>query len=464
MFEHKLIHKIFYVAITVLAAAVVFLLQDRIDLSKTNQQKVQEFYQKLSNSQVAFTDSGEFIFPDEKKFLDLKSQYIKDGERFVEIDLRAMRGALYENGEQVKDFAVLAKGREGTWWETPTGNYRVINKEYLYFSKLAKVWMPYATQFYGSFFIHGWPFYQNGTPLPRTVLGSLGCIRLADQDAKAVFDFSKIGTRILVLEDEPLKNYGELSSKTKIAISLPATSANSLFIANLVTGATILKKDVNDVLPLGPLTKFMTALSVADLLNPEQQVKVSQSSLANAQTFTLFEPQIGKQYMVLDLLYPLLMQSSNEAAAILADFIGAGNLLINMNSKAKSLGMSDTRLADFQGNTAKNVSTAKDLFKILQHVLYKRSFLFDISKGKEYFGVGPGKLGGITNLNSFYQSDDLVGAQGGKTASGSENLFSVWNMGGAKKVPVAIIVLGSEDAAADTQNLLDWVRDNFEVL
>lgn len=460
--EDKLVHKILIVTILVLAAAAALLLQDRIDLSKTNQEKVQEFYQKLSESQIAFTDSGEFIFPDERKFLDLKSQYIQNGERFVEIDLRAMRGALYESGEKVKDFTVLAKGREGTWWETPTGSYRVINKEYLHFSKLAKVWMPYSTQFYGSFFIHGWPFYQNGLPLPRTVLGSLGCIRLADEDAKAVFDFSQIGTRVLVLEDEPVKKYGQLSPQSKISAQQPATTANSLLVANLATGTTIVKKDSEDVLPLGPLTKFTTALSVADLLNPEQQIKVSSASFAQA--LTLFDPKVGEQYTVLDLLYPLLMQSSNEAASIFADFIGAGNLLINMNSKAKSLGMSETRFADFQGNTTKNISTAKDLLKALQHVLYKRSFLFDISRGKEYFGVGPGKLGGITNLNSFYQSDDLVGVQGGKTASGSENLFSVWNIGDARKVPIAIIILGSEDSTADTQNLLNWVLDNFEVL
>lgn len=460
----KWIHRVFFGATVILAATAILLIQDRIDLSKTNQQKVQEFYQKLSGSQVAFTDSGEFIFPDEQEFLDLKKKYIDGGERFVEIDLRAMKGALYENGSQIKDFNVLARGREGTWWETPTGSYRVINKEYLHFSKLAKVWMPYATQFYGSFFIHGWPFYQNGTLLPRTVSGSLGCIRLADADAKIVFDFAKVGTRVLVLEDEPVKNYGELASKEKISAPLPPTTAGSLLVANLATGSAIIKKESDNILPLGPLTKFLTAISIADLLNPEQQVKISHSSFANAQALTLFDPKIGEQYTVIDLLYPLLIQNSDDAASILADFIGGGNLLINMNSKAKALGMADTRFADFQGNSTKNISTAKDLLKVLQHVFYKRSFLFDISKGKEYFGVGPGKLGGITNLNSFYKSENLIGVQGGKIASGGENLFSIWNISGSKEAPVAIIVLDSENATLDTENILNWVKNNFEVL
>ncbi len=462
MSEHPLTHKILAAIIAFLTIIVLLLWQNRIDLSKTNKQQVQDFYVKLSNSQVSFTDSGDFIFPGEQKFLDLRKQYINSGERFVELNLRTKQGALYEQGAKTREFKILAKGREGTWWETPTGSYRVINKEYLHFSKLAKVWMPYSTQFYGSFFIHAWPFYQDGRPIPSTVSGSLGCIRLANEDAKAVFEFSGIGTRVLVLEEEPAAGYGRLVSNQKNNAVAPATTAASILVANLATGETIIKKDQDESSALGTLTKFMTALIAADLLNPEQEVKVSAAGLA--EVLSLFQPQIGEDYTVLDLLYPLLIQGSDEAASILADFIGAGNLITNMNSKAKSLQMTRTKFSDFKGNNTRNVSSAQDWLKVLQHVFHKRSFLFDISKGKEYFGVGPGKFG-ISNLNSFYDEADLVGIQGGKLPSGHGNMMSVWWIsGGGKSVPVAVVVLGSEDAASDTKNLLDWVRGNFEVL
>lgn len=462
MQEHPLLHKILAAIIAFLTVISLLLWQNRIDLSKTNKQQVQDFYVKLSNSQVSFTDSGEFIFPDEQKFLDLRKQYINSGERFVELNLRTMKGGLYEQGAQTREFKILAKGREGTWWETPTGSYRVINKEYLHFSKLAKVWMPYSTQFYGSFFIHAWPFYQNGVPIPSTVSGSLGCIRLATEDAKAVFDFSQIGTRVLVLEEEPTDGYGRLASNKKSDAAAPATTAASILVAHLATGETIIKKDQDESLALGPLTKFMTALIAADLLNPEQEIKVSPAGLAEA--LSLFQPQIGEDYTVLDLLYPLLMQGSDEAASILADHIGAGNLIANMNAKARSLRMTGTKFSDFKGNNTRNVSSAQDWLGILQHVFHKRSFLFDISKGKEYFGVGPGKFG-INNLNSFYDEADLIGIQGGKLPSGHSNMMSAWRVyGNGKWVPVAFVVLSSEDAASDTKNLLDWVRGNFEVL
>lgn len=460
MTENPLLHKAFAAVIAVLATANLVLLLDRIDLSNTNSQQVQDFYSQLSNGQVGFTDTGQFIFPDEEKFLDLKGDYIKNGLSFVEINLRTMTGALYDSGQDVKDFKVLAKGREGSWWETPTGSYQVINKEQYHFSSIAHVWMPYSVQFYSSFFIHGWPFYQNGQPIPSNVRGSLGCIRLSDADARAVYDFAKPGMRILVLEDQPTTQYGRLVSKG--GVSVPATTASSLLVANLATGEAVIKKQSGDVLPMGTLTKFMAALTIADLLNPEQQVKVSASSLADA--LNIFEPQAGQHYTVLDLLYPLLMQGSDEAAAILAERVGPGNLLINMNSKAKSLGMSETRFRDYRGNDTRNVSSADDLLKALQQVLYKRSFLFDIAKGKKYFDVGPEKLGGISNLNSFSQEAGTIGSQSGKVASGQENAFVVQSIAGAKNnVPVAVIVMGSEDATADAQNILDWVKNNFTV-
>ena len=36
-----------------------------------------------------------------------------------------MNLTVYKAGERVKDVPILTKGREGSWWETPAGVYRV---------------------------------------------------------------------------------------------------------------------------------------------------------------------------------------------------------------------------------------------------------------------------------------------------------------------------------------------------
>ena len=151
----------FLVAITVTSLGLSFrLMNERIDLTETNKEKVQSFFSRLANSQISFAENGEIVFPDEKKFLNYKKNYIENEASFVEVDLRKMIVSLYGRGLLLKTLPVTMKGREGSWWETPTGNYKAILKERNHFSSIGKVWMPYSIQFYGNFFIHGLPYYE----------------------------------------------------------------------------------------------------------------------------------------------------------------------------------------------------------------------------------------------------------------------------------------------------------------
>ena len=117
------------------------------------------------NSDGFASYSNQNVFSDEKKNL------IEEKKSFVEVNLQKMLLTLYENGEVKEEFPVLSKGREGSWWETPTGKYKALTKEVNHFSSIGKVWMPWSIQFYGNFFIHGWPYHQNGEPVPKSYSG-----------------------------------------------------------------------------------------------------------------------------------------------------------------------------------------------------------------------------------------------------------------------------------------------------
>src|SRR3989344_6777055 len=347
--------------------AIFFLWQDRLDLSDTNAQKVRDFYSQLANSQVSFTDAGTMVFPDEQKFLDQKAEYIFDKKSFVEVNLRAMRLTLYENGTPIKEMTVLTKGKEGSWWETPTGNYSVLGKEINHFSSIGKVWMPYSIQFYGNFFIHGWPHYDDGAAVPSGYSG--GCIRLSNEYAKEIFNFVDKNMPVLVLEDEGTVSFGLLKPKAKNA-PLPAIKAESFLISDLASGEVILEKNANETLPIASLTKLMTGVVAHEMIYLGRVIKVTPRTLASA--IQVFNISVGEYYQGFDLLYPLLMQSSNDAAKTLSAFLGEQNFVNNMNTKAISLGMNDTRFVDASGISAQDVSTADVLSKLLQYIYYKR--------------------------------------------------------------------------------------------
>lgn len=460
------VYSIFVCVIIVLSGAIFYLRQDRLDLANTNAQKVREFYTRLAQSQISFTDAGEIVFPDEQKFLTQKAEYIQNKNSFIEVNLRAMKLTLYENGAVNKTVKILSKGKERSWWETPTGNYKVLGKAINGYSSIGNVWMPYSVQFYGNYLIHGWPHYDNGTPVPQGYSG--GCVRLSNEDAKTMFNFAKAGMPILVLEDYVKRNFGALAAKTTNA-ALPHISAKAFLIADLSSGETILEKRAEEKLPIASLVKLMTAIVAHEVIYLGRSIKVTPQMLASVSQ--IFYPAIGKRYIGLDLLYPLLMQSSNDSARVLAGFIGEETFVRNMNTKAISLQLTDTQFADASGISAQNISTAYDISKLLQYVYYKRPFLFDISKGVAFENVGLIKIGdtinipNLKNFNEFIDNPDLIGVKNGETGAARQTMATVWNIRAAQgDVPVAIVVLGSENRKNDTEILLKWLKNNFASL
>lgn len=361
---------------------------------------------------------------------------------------------------------ILTKGKEGGWWETPSGNYKILGKEVNHFSSIGKVWMPYSMQFYGNYFIHGWPHYDNGTPVPQGYSG--GCVRLSNEDAKEVFDFAKKGMPVLILEDRETEHFGLLKPKARNAV-LPALSAKAFLISDLTSGETILEKNADEKLPIASLTKLATAVVAHELVYLGRPIKVTPQTLASA--YQIFQVSVGDYYYGFDLLYPLLMQSSNDAAKTLASFLGEKSFVQNMNTKATSLEMTDTNFDDSSGMSAANISTAHDASKLLQYIYYKRRFLFDISKGKAFENIGLVNIGDtisirdLKNFNEFSDQPDLIGMKNGETSAAGQTIATAWNIRTPQgDVPVGIIILGSQNRVKDTENLMQWLKNNFEIL
>ena len=111
-------------------------------------------------------------------------------------DLREMMIRFYRDGALGAEFPIVSKGKPGSLWETPTGSYHIKTKEEDHYSTIGGVWMPHSMQFFGNFFIHGWPRYADGRPVPEGFSG--GCIRLSEEDAKRLFELATVGTPLFV--------------------------------------------------------------------------------------------------------------------------------------------------------------------------------------------------------------------------------------------------------------------------
>jgi len=132
-------------------------------------------------------------------------------------------------------------------------------------------------------------------------------------------------------------------------------------------GDIIYGKDVDTVRPIASITKLMTAMVVLDAkldLNEKLTITREDRDLIRQTGSRL---GYGASLTRRELLLLALMSSENRAASALGRTYPGGlqEFIAQMNHKAESLGMKDSRFADPAGLNANNVSTASDLAKML---------------------------------------------------------------------------------------------------
>ncbi|MEW6688167.1 MAG: D-alanyl-D-alanine endopeptidase [Pseudomonadota bacterium] len=133
------------------------------------------------------------------------------------------------------------------------------------------------------------------------------------------------------------------------------------------SGEMLLAKNQSAVLPIASITKLMTAMAVLDAgLDLQQRVVISGEDLDHLKgTRSRLRP--GTVLTRDELLLLALMSSENRAAAALGRTYpgGTGALVDAMNARAQALGMQDTRFVDPTGLSSGNVSSARDLARLV---------------------------------------------------------------------------------------------------
>jgi D-alanyl-D-alanine endopeptidase (penicillin-binding protein 7) len=138
-------------------------------------------------------------------------------------------------------------------------------------------------------------------------------------------------------------------------------------VQDVTSGETILGKNPDAVAPIASLTKLMTALVVLDnRLDLNQRVAISSEDTDHLKG-THSRLSVGTVLTRDELLLIALMASENRAAAALGRTYPGGlpAFVAAMNDKAVQLGMRDTRFVDATGLNSANVSSARDLARLV---------------------------------------------------------------------------------------------------
>jgi len=227
-------------------------------------------------------------------------------------------------------------------------------------------------------------------------------------------------------------------------------------IGDVNTGEIILEKNSDSVFPIASVTKLMTALVSLETHEQNETTKVS-GRAANTES-ARGDLRAGENVLITDLLYPLLLVSSNNAAEVLAESKGRPSFMKSMNDFAKEIGMEKTNFDDPSGLSSKNTSTAKDLFKMSTYLENNHRSVFDISMLKEYTAIG--KV--WRNINTFSNNSNFIGGKTGYTSMAKRTgvfLFSV-SFEGYENRRIGITLLRSDDRTKDLYTILNYLREN----
>ncbi len=229
----------------------------------------------------------------------------------------------------------------------------------------------------------------------------------------------------------------------------------------------LFKKDEDKQLPIASLAKLMTALVSLEIYNPSRKVVIS--SAAVSQEGEHGQLKVGDTLSVENLIYIILMESSNDAAYALSQILGVKPFVTLMNLRAEDIGLNNTHFVNSTGldpinsGDSINYSTAEDLIKLTDYLLGNERSIWEILSLQEFYLYGEDgtlhhKLSSTNKL--LGEIPDIIGGKTGWTPKAKE-CFLVVSENPRKRGFLIYVILGTENKFEEMKKLIDWTQKAF---
>lgn len=241
----------------------------------------------------------------------------------------------------------------------------------------------------------------------------------------------------------------------------PTSAATAAYITDVDSGAVLWSKNAHSLYAPASTTKLMTALIARRDYRPGTVLTIQQDpDEVGGSEVGLVR---GEQFTVESLIEAALIQSGNDAAQALADNYpgGAEAFVTAMNQTAEQLHLSSTHFDNPTGfDSPTHHSSARDLSVLAREVI-KDTYLRKVVGTKEL------QITDITSTNKFllHSTNQLlgvdpriVGLKTGTTEEAGEVLITLVH---DNDRDILFVVLGSQSRYTDTQQLIDWIFNNY---
>ena len=249
-----------------------------------------------------------------------------------------------------------------------------------------------------------------------------------------------------------------------------SNTATCYVIDNWTNKALFSKNEKQKMYPAST-TKIVTAIIVLENCNLNDKTTASYNAISTIpQGYVTADIQIGEEFTIEQLLELLLVHSANDAANVLAEYVGGSvqSFVSMMNTKVNELGLSDTHFTNPYGLQDENhYTTAYDLAYIMKYCLQNETFrkisgkascaipATNMSEPRKYNSTNELLIAGNDN---YYQY-----ASTGKTGFTSQAKECLVSSAYNNDLEVICVILGSDNRFLDTRNVYDYIFSNYKI-
>lgn len=243
-------------------------------------------------------------------------------------------------------------------------------------------------------------------------------------------------------------------------------NSEAVYVQDLSSSTVLFEKGSTEVRPIASISKLMMALVVVESgLSMDEKIKISEADVDRLR-YSRSRLPVGTQLSRGDMLHLALMSSENRAAHALGRHHPGGMpaFVRAMNDKARALGMRHTHFVEPTGLSADNVSTARDLIKLVQATA-QHPLIRHYSTNEKYdVTLSRGRQLAYSNTNRLVRNDawDILVSKTGFINEAGECLVMLTRIDG-RDVAMVFLNASPRTRIADAIRIRSLVLKNTDL-
>lgn len=226
------------------------------------------------------------------------------------------------------------------------------------------------------------------------------------------------------------------------------------YVYDMETGMVIASHDEDTPRPIASVTKLVSSAVFYTDTELDDEVTITASDVATEGESGRLKA--GDKYLARELVFPALLESSNDASSAQAR-VYPGDMLLAMHALANRADATDATFSDTSGLNG-NRASARSLGKLLTLIAAEQPHLLDITKLNKFVHENTTWL----NNNPLSELPGYLGGKHGYTHEAGRTAVAIYSdtIATGQERRVGYVVLGSSGLVDDVQALRAYTSAN----